>query len=91
MHFACCEANNVNNDLALLVRGYVVRWLKYYCTFRMTHTCTVRTHVYTSEKTSTTAYIILLLEMVTIPIQTSIPTADLDYGEDIMFYVSQGT
>ena len=49
------------------------------------------THVYTSEKTSTTAYIILLLEMVTIPIQTSIPTADLDYGEDIMFYVSQGT
>ena len=51
MHFACPEANNVNNDLALLVRGYVVRWLKYYC----------------------------------------IPTADLDYGEDIMFYVPQGT
>ena len=49
------------------------------------------THVYTSEKTSTTAYIILLLEMVTIPIQTCIPTADLDYGEDIMFYVPQGT
>ena len=42
VHFACREANNVNNDLALLVRGYVVRWLKYYCTFRMTHTCTVR-------------------------------------------------
>ena len=42
------------------------------------------THVYTSEKTSTTAsIIILLLEMVTIPIQTCIPTADLDYGEDI--------
>ena len=35
--------------------------------------------------------IILLLEMVTIPIQTCIPTADLDYGEDIMFYVPQGT
>ena len=28
--------------------------------------------------------------MVTIPIQTCIPTADLDYGEDIMFYVPQG-
>ena len=37
VHFACREANNVNNDLALFVRGYVVRWLKYYCTFRMTH------------------------------------------------------
>ena len=45
VHFACREANNVNNDLALLVRGYVVRWLEYYCTFRMTHTCTVR-HMY---------------------------------------------
>ena len=45
VHFVCPEANNVNNDLALLVRGYVVRWLKYYCTFRMTHTCTVR-HMY---------------------------------------------
>ena len=45
VHFACREANNVNNDLALLVRGYVVRWLEYYCTFRMTHTCTVR-HIY---------------------------------------------
>ena len=42
VHFACREANNVNIDLALLVKGYVVRWLKYYCTFRMTHTCTVR-------------------------------------------------
>ena len=77
-----------HNDMALLVRGYVVRWLMYYCTFRMY----CETHVYTSEKNSTTAYIIiLLLEMVTIPIQTCIPTADLDYGEDIMFYVPQGT
>ena len=45
VHFASREANNVNNDLALFVRGYVVRWLKYFCTFRMTHTCTVR-HMY---------------------------------------------
>ena len=43
MRFDCREANNVNNNLAFLVREYVVRWLKYYC----------------------------------------IPTADLDYGEDI--------
>ena len=49
------------------------------------------THVYTSEKTSTTAYIIiLLLEMVQYK-PVYIPTADLDYGEDIMFYVPQGT
>ena len=87
MHFACREANNVNNDLPLLVRGYiyskVVEVLLYiqndthmYC----------ETHVYTSENSTTAYIIILLLEIVTIPIQTCIPTADLDYGEDIMFY-----
>ena len=70
--------------MPLLVRGYVVRWLKYYCTFRMTHTCTVR-HMYIHQN-KLVQPIILLLEIVTIPIQTCIPTADLDYGEDIMFY-----
>ena len=32
-----------HNDMALLVRGYVVRWLMYYCTFRVY----CETHVYT--------------------------------------------
>ena len=51
VHFACHEANNVNNDLALLVREYVVRWLKYYCTFRMTHV-----HIIHTKKTCTVTY-----------------------------------
>ena len=47
----------LNNDLALLVMGYAVRWLKYYCTFRMTHTCNVR-HMYTRNRKKTCSCLI---------------------------------
>ena len=47
----------LNNDLALLVMGYVVRWLKYYSTFRMTHTCTGR-HMYIRNRKKTCSYLI---------------------------------
>ena len=93
MHFACREANNVNKDLiGFACKGICSKVVEVLLYIQNDTHMYCETHVYTSEKTSTTAYIIiLLLEMVTIPIQTCIPTADLDYGEDIMFYVPQGT